>query len=546
MQGQDKSISRFREVLPQVLASVGCNFVLLDLNLSLAYPTILIAQLHHKEGPLSLDDVQASWLGSIAYICQPFGSLSSGMLVEWLGRKRFMMLLNVPFLLGWILMCTAPNYGMLCVASVLVGVTIGLTEAPINSYIGEVCQPEIRGMMTACAGVFYQCGFFLEYLFGSLTNWRTAAGISASIPIFTAIYIALVPEAPIWLISKGRIKDAERALCWLRGWVEQSAVKQELTELIRYHEETKLLLTNEPRDQRTKGRETVFDNPAFVEENETRPKSKAEVVTVVSDTEAPAGGSMCCGRRVEMLDRIRDLVRPPTLRPLLLVIPFFFFVHFSGLTSIRPFMVHVFEEYQMPVSGEWATVVSGGCGVVSTLLMMGTVQLIGKRPLSLVCTAGSAMAALLLAVYALVEVAPQKAGEQLSATWAPLLLFILLSFCNGIVGQMPWMLLSEVFPFRTRGLSGGVSAAGCYVFLFLSSKTFLNIEHSFHLHGAFFFYGTISCIGFVFLYFRLLETEGKSLEYIEHHFTEGLSSRRSTCTLSSLRGVDKRCAMPNK
>lgn len=62
------------------------------------------------------------------------------------------MLLNLPFLTGWLLMCTAPNYAVLCVASVVVGVTIGLTEAPINSYIGEVCQPEIRGMMTACAG----------------------------------------------------------------------------------------------------------------------------------------------------------------------------------------------------------------------------------------------------------------------------------------------------------------------------------------------------------------------------------------------------------
>jgi Sugar (and other) transporter. len=93
-------------------------------------------------------------------------------------------------------------------------------------------------------------------------------------------------------------------------------------------------------------------------------------------------------------------------------------------------------------------VVSGGCGVVGTVFMMATVQLIGKRPLSLCCTAGSAMSALLLAVYALVEVAPQETGEQLSATWAPLLLFIVLSFCNGIVGQMPWMLLSEVFPFR--------------------------------------------------------------------------------------------------
>lgn len=86
--------------------------------------------------------------------------------------------------------------------------------------------------------------------------------------------------------------------------------------------------------------------------------------------------------------------------------------------------------------------------MVSTVFMMATVQLIGKRPLSLFCTAGSALSAILLAVYALVVVAPQQTGEQLSATWAPLLLFIVLSFCNGIVGQMPWMLLSEVFPFR--------------------------------------------------------------------------------------------------
>ena len=81
--------------------------------------------------------------------------------------------------------------------------------------------------------------------------------------------------------------------------------------------------------------------------------------SIVSDTEAPVGGSTCCGKRVKMLDRIRDLLRPPTLRPLMLLIPFFFFfVNFSGLNSIRPFIVHVFEEYQMPVSGEWAMVIT--------------------------------------------------------------------------------------------------------------------------------------------------------------------------------------------
>ncbi|PSN58488.1 hypothetical protein C0J52_00818, partial [Blattella germanica] len=484
-------VSRFRRLLPQIIASVACNFVLLDLNSCLGYPTVIIAQLREtQEIPLS----------SIAYICQPFGSLSSGFLVEWLGRRRFMMLLNIPFLTGWLLMCFAPSFPVLVLASVIIGITIGLTEAPINSYIGEVCQPEIRGMMTACAGVFYQCGFFVEYLLGSLTTWRNTAGISAAIPIFTAIYIFLVPEAPIWLVSKGRIEEAESALCWLRGWVEPSVVKEELTELVRYHEETKKLLGS-PSTKTQVG----FSNPAFVEENRTDGKTTPTVANAESqDVNTQSWGG-------EMKDRLRDLIRPPTLRPLMLVIPFFFFVHFSGLTSIRPFMVEV---------------VSGGCGVVGTVLMMFTVHILGKRPLSLFCTAGSAFSAILLGVYALAAGAPHKeGGESLSLTWMPLLLFIVLSFCNSIVGQMPWMLLSEVFPFRTRGLSGGVSAAGCYVFLFLSSKTYLDVERSFSLAGGFLFYGAISCVGAVFLYFRLLETEGKSLEDIEQHFTQGRSAR---------------------
>jgi hypothetical protein len=87
-----------------------------------------------------------------------------------------------------------------------------------------------------------------------------------------------VPEAPIWLISKGRNEDAELALCWLRGWVEPSAVKQELTDLIRYHQETKLLLTNAPGNQQIRETSAAFDNPVFVGEPGAEPKSKPVVV----------------------------------------------------------------------------------------------------------------------------------------------------------------------------------------------------------------------------------------------------------------------------
>ncbi|KAJ9594880.1 hypothetical protein L9F63_013841, partial [Diploptera punctata] len=54
---------------------------------------------------------------------------------------------------------------------------------------------------------------------------------------------------------------------------------------------------------------------------------------------------MCLSvKSFQMLKVLRDLMRPPTLRPLLLVIPFFFFVHFAGLTAMKPYMVLVFRE----------------------------------------------------------------------------------------------------------------------------------------------------------------------------------------------------------
>jgi hypothetical protein len=52
-------------LLWQVLATMACNMVALDIIITLAFSTVVIAQLHRSEGQneLSLDDVQASWIG---------------------------------------------------------------------------------------------------------------------------------------------------------------------------------------------------------------------------------------------------------------------------------------------------------------------------------------------------------------------------------------------------------------------------------------------------------------------------------------------------
>jgi len=143
-----------------------------------------------------------------------------------------------------------------------------------------------------------------------------------------------VPESPIWLLSKGRTKDAEKALCWLRGWVKPAAVKEEFSQLVRYNEETM--------------RKATLRQSPDVEQPEAN--ALLDLEGHKTNSKAPATARWKC------LDRLRELLRLPTLRPLSLVIPFFFFVHWSGITAIRPYMVHVFESFRVPIEPKWATV----------------------------------------------------------------------------------------------------------------------------------------------------------------------------------------------
>lgn len=133
----------------QFVANGLVNFLSLDLSLIMNYSTVLIADLHHAEGHLSLDDRLASWMGSMAYVCQPLGSVFSGFLTEKFGRKGSLLIVNIPYFVAWLLICTAPNVSMLFLANFVTGVSVGLTEAPLVNYAGEMAQPHIRGTVTA-------------------------------------------------------------------------------------------------------------------------------------------------------------------------------------------------------------------------------------------------------------------------------------------------------------------------------------------------------------------------------------------------------------
>lgn len=81
-------------------------------------------------------------------------------------------------------------------------------------------------------------------------------------------------------------------------------------------------------------------------------------------------------------------------------------------------------------------------------------------------------------------------------------------------------MIKYMFTFRSRGFATGITAALNYAMTFVTTKTYYNLEISLGLYGVIWFYGFCDILGFFFIYFMLPETENRTLEDIETHFSD--------------------------
>ena len=86
----------------------------------------------------------------------------------------------------------------------------------------------------------------------------------------------------------------------------------------------------------------------------------------------------------------------------------------------------------------------------------------------------------------------------------------------------PKLNLSKSFPAfsRSRGIASGIAAALYYLLGFIAKKTYYDMEVSMSLPGITLFFCIISLIGLILSFFILPETENRTLEEIELHFTD--------------------------
>ena len=78
------------------------------------------------------------------------------------------------------------------IAYALLGFGVGLSEAPIITYIGEICEPSMRGLMIGYSTFSLTLGSFFVFTLNTLMAWRTVALICMFVPILTMIGLFLV------------------------------------------------------------------------------------------------------------------------------------------------------------------------------------------------------------------------------------------------------------------------------------------------------------------------------------------------------------------
>lgn len=227
----------------------------------------------------------------------------------------------------------------------------------VLTYVAEITEPKYRGILSALGTTCVITGVFVQFLLGSLMDWRSVAAVSSAFPVITIVMLCFVPESPIWLIREHRFREAVKSLQWLRGWVPEHMVEAEFNQL--YDE----LITQ-------KAIEEAADNGAAGQQRGT------------------------------LKHRFRMWRKRTFLAPFLLVSFTFFTGHFSGKTPLQTYAVQIFHTLKAPMNKYHATILLGVAEMISTILGVILIHFTGKRPLVLISTIGTGLCFLGTATYA--------------------------------------------------------------------------------------------------------------------------------------------------
>jgi SP family galactose:H+ symporter-like MFS transporter len=216
-----------------------------------------------------------------------------------------------------------------------------------------------------------------------------------------------------------------------------------------------------------------------------------------------------------------ELVKPG-IRPALIVgVGLAIFQQITGINTVIYYAPTIFQfaGFKNAASAILATAGVGVVNVALTVLAMQLLDRVGRRPLLLIGMAGMTISLTTLGVAFL-----STNSAWLGWIAVVSLMFYVGSFAIGL-GPVFWLLISEIYPLRVRGLAMSFATVMNWAFNLLVSITFLSLVNAVGRSWTFWLYALIGIAALIFSYALVPETKGRSLEEIEAHWRAGRHPR---------------------
>jgi len=418
------------------------------------------------EPEFNLTKIELGWSVASLTLTATLAMMISGPLSDRLGRRPVLRIAAVLFAISAVTSAVAPNFIALVAARMLGGFGVGAALIIAPMYIAEIAPAAMRGRLV------------------SFNQLNIVIGISAA--FFTNFLILRAGESDLaWAEVLGLGQWNWR---WMLGIEALPAVFYFLA-LLAVPESPRWLLMHGKEDDAKRVMARVTDG----EQAEADLEAVKGSLQVEQSTERAA---------------FRELFRPAMRRVLVIGVAVAILQQATGINSVFFYAPMIFEQSGIGTDAAFMqAVLVGLVNLVFTVVAILFIDRLGRRPLLVAGLAGIAACMLLLSYgFAAAEMNPV------------LILAGILGFVASFavsLGPVMWVLFSELFPNRVRGLAislvGLINSAVSFTVQLVFPWELENLGNS----VTFLIYGLIAIVGLVVVLRLLPETKGKSLEELE-------------------------------
>jgi MFS family permease len=211
-----------------ILAALGITWILDGLEVTIVGS--LSGALQSRAG-LGLSSTEIGLTASLYVAGAVGGALLFGQLADQYGRKKLFLVTVGVYLIATIATGFSWNFASFALFRIVTGAGIGGEYSAINSAIQEFTPARLRGRVDLLVNGSYWIGAALGAL-GSLVvldpalvpqdvGWRLAFIVGGVLAALVMLLRRFVPESPRWLLTHGRLAEAEAVMRGIEARVGQ-------------------------------------------------------------------------------------------------------------------------------------------------------------------------------------------------------------------------------------------------------------------------------------------------------------------------------------